>query len=69
MDEKRIDRIEERLADALKTIDELSEETARHGQIIARLEAQVALLIEREAARETEALGGVIVGDERPPHY
>jgi SlyX protein len=27
------------------------------------------MLMEREAAREQEGTGGVVLGDERPPHY
>lgn len=69
MDEARLERIEERLADALKTVDELSDVVAKHAAKIERLEARIGLLIEREAAREAEGTGGVILGDERPPHY
>ncbi|MEL7345381.1 MAG: SlyX family protein [Pseudomonadota bacterium] len=62
-------RIEERLADALRAIDEMSGEIARQTKTIDRLEQRVAMLMGREAARETEASGGVVLGDERPPHY
>ena len=69
MSDPRLTRVEERLAEALKTIDDLSDETARQGKAIDRLEARVTLLLEREAAREAEGSGGVILGDEKPPHY
>ncbi len=62
-------RIEERLAEALKTIDEMSDEMARQGKSITRLEARVAMLMEREARREADGGGGIVIGDERPPHY
>lgn len=69
MTDARITRIEERLADALRAIDEMSGEIARQTKTIDRLEQRVAMLMGREAARETEASGGVVLGDERPPHY
>ena len=36
---------------------------------IDRLRARVDMLIQREAARQSDSDGGVILGDERPPHY
>ncbi|MBT6343214.1 MAG: SlyX protein, partial [Tateyamaria sp.] len=36
---------------------------------IAILTRRVQLLMEREGAREMQGGGGVVVGDERPPHY
>ncbi len=59
--------IEERLAHLERLADELNEVVAKQAREIDRLTARVAMLMEREAAREAE--GGVIVGDEKPPHY
>lgn len=69
MDDDRLQRIETQLAEALKSIDELSEEVARQTRALTKLQSKTALLIEREAAREAQGSGGVIIGDERPPHY
>ncbi|MEM9438318.1 MAG: SlyX family protein [Pseudomonadota bacterium] len=60
-------KIEEKLAHLERVTDELSEVIARQDAEIARLTKQVQMLMEREAGREAE--GGVILGDERPPHY
>ncbi|MBV7394269.1 SlyX family protein [Mameliella sediminis] len=65
----RTDLLEERLAHALRAIDDLSETVARQDREITRLTARVEMLLMREAERETEGSGGVILGDERPPHY
>ncbi len=61
--------IEERMAHLERLTDELNEVVARQAQEIDRLTARVAMLMEREAAREAEGGGGVILGDEKPPHY
>ena len=61
--------IEERLAHVERLLDDLNEVVARQSREIEVLTKRVQLLMEREAARELEASGGVVVGDERPPHY
>ncbi|MGP6087369.1 SlyX family protein [Antarctobacter jejuensis] len=61
--------LEERLAHALRAIDDLSEMVARQDREITRLTARVEMLLQREAAREAEGSGGIVLGDERPPHY
>jgi SlyX protein len=60
--------IEERLAHLTRTVDELSEVVAGQARQIARLEARIALLMEREAEREADA-GTVPLADQRPPHW
>lgn len=60
--------LEERLAHLIRANDELSDEVARQAGRMARLEAQVRLLLDRERAR-AEAEGSAVIGDERPPHY
>lgn len=65
----RTTRIEERLADLMRTVEDLSETVARQDREIDRLTARVERLIRREAEREAEGSGGVVLGDERPPHY
>ncbi len=61
--------IEERLAHLERLTDELNDVVATQAREIDRLTARVAMLMEREAAREAEGGGGIILGDEKPPHY
>ncbi len=63
------EKLEERLAFLERQSDEMSDEIARLAQIVDRLSRQDGLLLEREVAREAEGTGGVILGDEKPPHY
>ncbi|MCE8545103.1 SlyX family protein [Ruegeria pomeroyi] len=61
--------LEERIAHLIHTVDELSDVVARQQDEIDRLTRRVAMLWQREADRAQEGSGGVILGDERPPHY
>ncbi|MCH2095622.1 MAG: SlyX family protein [Rhodobacteraceae bacterium] len=61
--------IEERFAHLIRTVEDLSDTIARQDSEIARLTARVEMLLRREAERESDLTGGVIIGDERPPHY
>ena len=63
------DAIEERLAHLIRANDDLSDEVADQARRVDRLERQVALLIARERGREGDGAGGVVIGDERPPHW
>ncbi|TRD23591.1 SlyX family protein [Palleronia caenipelagi] len=63
------DELEEKLAHLIRANDELSDVVADQAARIARLEAQITLLLDRERGREAEATGGVFLGDERPPHW
>ncbi|WP_370159353.1 SlyX family protein [Salipiger bermudensis] len=63
------DSLQERIAYLERAVDDLSETVARQDRDIALLTRRVALLLEREAARQDEGTGGVVMGDERPPHY
>ena len=69
MEEARIVAAEERIADLLRSVDDLSAVVARQADAIDRLERRVALLMEREAAREADLGQAVVMGDERPPHW
>lgn len=60
--------LEEQIAHLTRTIDELNEVVTQQQRDIDRLLRQVQMLLDREAQREAEG-GGVIIGDERPPHY
>ncbi|KGM89170.1 Uncharacterized protein rosmuc_00654 [Roseovarius mucosus DSM 17069] len=61
--------IEEKLAHLIRTVDDLSDVIARQDRELDRLRVRVEMLLAREAARQGESDGGVILGDERPPHY
>ena len=61
--------IEERLAHLERLTDELNGVVADQAKTIDRLTARVQMLMEREAAREAEGTGGVVIGNETPPHY
>lgn len=63
------EKIEERLAYLERLTDDLNEVVARQSDEINVLTRRVQMLMEREAAREAEGTGGVVIGDERPPHY
>ncbi|MCB1339520.1 MAG: SlyX family protein [Pseudooceanicola sp.] len=61
--------LEEQIAHLTRTVDELNEVVTRQQGDIDLLLRRVQMLMEREAQREAEGGGGVVVGDERPPHY
>ncbi len=64
----QITEIEERMAHLLRAVEDLSDTVARQQRELAQLDRRVALLIEREAAREAET-GGVAIADRPPPHW
>ena len=61
--------IEERLAHLERVLDDLNDVVARQTDEISVLTRRVAMLMEREAMREADGSGGVVIGNERPPHY
>ncbi len=61
--------IEERLAHLERLTDELNEVVSAQAGEIDRLVTRVQMLMEREATREAQGGGGVVLGDETPPHY
>lgn len=64
-----MDKLEEQIAHLTKTVEELSDVVARQDTELALLQRRVQMLLEREAGREADGGGGVVMGDERPPHY
>jgi SlyX protein len=69
MSEIRIQALEEKTAELLKTTDELSDVVARQEREIAVLTHRVQRLMQREGERDSQGGGGIMLGDERPPHY
>lgn len=61
--------LEEKIAHLSRTVDELSDVVARQDQEISVMKRRLQMLLEREADRESQGGGGVVIGDERPPHY
>lgn len=61
--------LEERIARLMKEADELSDEVARQGREIARLRAQVDMLLGREAERDYDGGGTLPLADRKPPHW
>ncbi len=64
-----MEKLEEQIAHLTHTLDELSDVIARQDTEIVNLTQRVQMLMQREAAREAEGGGGIVLGDERPPHY
>jgi SlyX protein len=63
----RTEAIEAHVAHLTRMVDDLNEVVLRQGAEIDRLKAQMVLLLDR--ARDAGGEGGVILGDERPPHW
>ena len=64
-----MEKFEEQIAHLMRTVDDLSDIVAKQQDEIDRLNARVEMLMRREGEREASGSGGVVVGDERPPHY
>ncbi len=64
-----IEHLEEQIAHLTRTVDDLSDIVARQETEIALLTRRVHMLMQREGEREAAASGGVMIADERPPHY
>ena len=61
--------LEEQIAHLTRTVEELSDVVAKQDAEMRRLTGIVDLLARRARDREADGGGGVILGDERPPHY
>ncbi|MGV6803230.1 MAG: SlyX family protein [Ruegeria sp.] len=61
--------LEEQIAHLIRSVDDLSNVVAKQQDEIDRLTRRVEMLMRREAERAQEGSGGVVLGDERPPHY
>ncbi len=64
-----MEKLEEQIAHLARTVEDLSDVVARQDTEIALLTRRVQMLLEREATREQDGGGGIVLGDERPPHY
>ena len=61
--------LEEQIAHLTKTEEELSDIVARQEIELEQATRRLAMLMEREAARELDAGGTVPLADQRPPHW
>jgi SlyX protein len=61
--------LEEKLAHLTRIVEDLSDVVARQEKEIVTLNRRVHMLMQREGEREAAGSGGVVLGDERPPHY
>ena len=64
-----MEKLEEQIAHLTRAVDDLSDVIARQSRQIDVLEHRVTMLMQREADRQSEGGGGIVLGDERPPHY
>ena len=64
-----MEQLEEKIAHLERVVEELSDVVARQDAELAVMARRVQMLLEREADREAAGSGGVVMGDERPPHY
>ncbi len=64
-----MEHLEEKIAHLMRAVDDLSDTVASQQSEIATLTRRVEMLMRREGEREASGSGGIVVGDERPPHY
>lgn len=64
----RLTELEIQISHQTTVIEDLSEMVARQDKELQRLERKVRLLLERAAEDEAGA-GGVVLADQKPPHW
>ena len=64
-----MEKLEENIAHLTRTVEDLSDIVAKQEGEIDTLTRRVFMLMRREGERDSGQGGGVVVGDERPPHY
>ena len=57
------------MAHIMRTVGDLSDIVAAQQNDIDCLNQRVEMLMRRKGEREASGSGGIILGDERPPHY
>jgi SlyX protein len=69
MDERRLERLEERVAWLERHLGEQDKAMLELSEELQRLKREVAVWRERVAARDAADQAGPSPADERPPHY
>ncbi|HDZ83520.1 MAG TPA: SlyX family protein [Roseobacter sp.] len=64
-----MEKLEEQIAHLIRSVDDLSDIVTRQEDEIATLTRRVHMLMQREGEREATGSDGVVIGNERPPHY
>ncbi len=64
-----MEKLEEQIAHLTRSVEDLSDVVAKQQDEIDRLTRRVEMLMRREGEREAAGSGGVMIADERPPHY
>ncbi len=64
-----INNLEEQIAHLTRTVEDLSDIVARQESEITSLSRRVAMLMQREAGREADNNGSVVLADQKPPHW
>lgn len=64
-----VTRLEEALAEAMRTVDDLNEVVTDQAARIDVLERRVALLLQRAAEQEADQLSAAPLADQKPPHW
>jgi len=64
-----INNLEEQIAHLTRTVEDLSDIVARQESEITSLSRRVAMLMQREAGREADNDGSVVLADQKPPHW
>lgn len=59
--------LEEQIAHLTRTVEELSDVVAKQDHELRAISEMVEVLQQRTRTREAD--GGIVLGDERPPHY
>ena len=62
---QHIEALEERIAHLMRSVEDLSDVVTRQGRELDRLTRLTGLLMVREAGRED----GVVLADQKPPHW
>ncbi|WP_298495609.1 SlyX family protein [uncultured Maritimibacter sp.] len=65
----RITDLEEQIAHLTRAIEDMSDVLARHDREMERVTRRLAMLMEREAAREADMGGTIPLADQKPPHW
>jgi len=63
------DRLEEEIAHMSRALEDMHEMLLDQGKRLEVMERRVTLLMARAAEAEADEGSGVVLGDERPPHY